>query len=147
MNTVIKTVPAIPVLFRRDRLTIPRVPAHAGPAIESLMDALRRAAVEPAGPVIFVYYGIEANPTQEFDLDICVPTAAETAIPTQAPIGCKMLGTFSALPPTSTDRCRGCIAPGARSGRPSLAQPRGGWRRGSHARCTKSGSASTRQRM
>ena len=61
------------------------------------MDALRRAAVEPAGPVIFVYYGIEANPTQEFDLDICVPTAAETAIPTEAPTGCKMLGAFECI--------------------------------------------------
>ncbi|HET6247468.1 MAG TPA: GyrI-like domain-containing protein [Tepidisphaeraceae bacterium] len=97
MDTAIKTIPSIRVLYRRDRLTIPGVPAHAGPAIDSLMDALRQADVRPAGPVIFVYYGIEADPTQEFDLDVCVPILAEAVITSAAPIGCKMLPAFECI--------------------------------------------------
>jgi hypothetical protein len=94
---LVKIIPPIRVLFRRDRLTIPQVPSHAGPAIDSLMAALRRANVRPAGPVIFVYYGIEADPTQEFDLDICVPLPAQTVISDAAPIGCKMLRAFDCV--------------------------------------------------
>jgi effector-binding domain-containing protein len=97
MDIVVKTIPSIRVLFRRDRLTIPRVPAHAGPAIDSLMAALRQADVTPAGPVIFVYYGIEADPTQEFDLEICVPLPAEAAISAATPIGCKTLPAFECI--------------------------------------------------
>ena len=82
------------------------------------MDALRRAAVEPAGPVIFVYYGIEANPTQEFDLDICVPTAAETAIPTEAPTGCKMLGAFECIAADFNGSMHGISRAGARWQKP-----------------------------
>ena len=97
MDIVVKTIAPIRVLFRRDRLTIPQVPAHAAPAIDSLMAALRRAQVPPAGPVIFVYYGIEADPTQEFDLDICVPLPADAVIPVAAPIGCKTLPAFDCI--------------------------------------------------
>ena len=97
LRIAVKTIPSIRVLFRRDRLTIPQVPAHAGPAIDSLMAALRRADVPPAGPVIFVYYGIEADPTQEFDLDICVPLPADAVIPVAAPIGCKALPAFECI--------------------------------------------------
>jgi hypothetical protein len=97
MEIVVKNIAPIRVLFRRDRLTIPRVPAHAAPAIDSLMAALRRADVPPAVPVIFVYYGIEADPTQEFDLDICVPLPADAAISVSAPIGCKTLPAFDCI--------------------------------------------------
>lgn len=99
MNLVlaVKTIPPIRVLFRRARLTIPQVPAHAGLAIDSLMASLRQADVPPAGPVIFVYYGIEADPTQEFDLDICVPLPAEAVISTAAPMGCKTLPAFECI--------------------------------------------------
>jgi effector-binding domain-containing protein len=97
MDIAVKTIPSIRVLFRRDRLTIPQVPAHAGPAIDSLMGALRRADVAPAGPVIFVYYGIEADPTQEFDMDVCVPLPSEAAIPAAVPIGCKTLPAFECI--------------------------------------------------
>ena len=96
-DIAIKTIPPIPVAFRRDRLTIPQVPAHVGPAIESLMDALRQCGVQPAGPVIFVYYGVETGPKQEFDLDICVPMPADTAIPTTTPLGCKTLPAFECI--------------------------------------------------
>jgi len=97
LDIAVKTVPSIRVLFRRDRLTIPQVPAHAGPAIDSLMAALRRADVSPSGPVIFVYYGIEADPTQEFDLEICVPLPAEAVISAAAPMGCKTLPAFECI--------------------------------------------------
>jgi hypothetical protein len=97
MDIVVKTIPPTRVLFRRDRLTIPQVPAHAGPAIDSFMAALRRADVPPAGPVIFVYYGIEADPAQEFDLDICVPLPAEAVISVATPIGCKTLPAFDCI--------------------------------------------------
>ena len=97
MDIVVKTIAPIRVLFRRDQLTIPQVPAHATPAIDSLMAALRRADVLPAGPVIFVYYGIEADPTQEFDLDICAPLPADAVIPVAAPIGCKTLSAFDCI--------------------------------------------------
>ena len=97
LDISVRTIPAVPVLFRRDRLTIPQVPAHAGPAIDSLMATLRRAEVRPAGPVVFVYYGIEADPTQEFDLDICVPLPAEAVISAAAPIACKTLPAFACM--------------------------------------------------
>jgi effector-binding domain-containing protein len=97
MDIAAKSIPRIRVLFRRDRLTIPQVPAHAGPAIDSLMAALRRADVRPAGPVIFVYYGIETDPTQEFDLDICVPLPADVVISAAAPIACKTLPAFTCI--------------------------------------------------
>jgi effector-binding domain-containing protein len=97
LEIAVKTIPPIRVLFRRDRLTIPQVPAHAGPAIDSLIAALRQADMPPAGPVIFVYYGIEADPTQEFYLDICVPLPAEAVISAAAPIGCKTLPAFECI--------------------------------------------------
>lgn len=97
MEIGIKTIPPIPVLFRRDRLTIPQVPAHAVTAIDSLMNALRQANVEPAGPLIFVYHGIEADPTQEFDLDICVPIVADASISPAPPIGQKILPSFECI--------------------------------------------------
>lgn len=97
LDIVVKTIYPIRVLFRRDRLTIPQVPAHAGPAIGSLMAALRQADVSPAGPVIFVYYGIESDPKQEFDLDICVPLPADAVIPAAAPIGSKTLAAFECI--------------------------------------------------
>ena len=76
-------------------MTIPQVPAHA--AIDSLMAALRQSQIAPAGPVIFVYYGIEADPTQEFDLDICVPLPADAVISAAAPIACKTLPPFECI--------------------------------------------------
>jgi effector-binding domain-containing protein len=97
LDIAVKTIPSTRVLFRRDRLTIPRVPAHAGPAIDSLMAALRPADVQSAGPVIFVYYGIEADPKQEFDLEICVPLPADAVIPAAGPIGCKTLPAFECI--------------------------------------------------
>lgn len=97
LDISVKTVPSVRVLFRRDRVTIPRVPAHAGPAIDSLMAALRRADIKPAGPVIFVYYGIEADPAQEFDLDICVPLPVGADISVAAPMACKTLPDFECI--------------------------------------------------
>ncbi len=97
LDVAVTTIAPTRVLFRRDRLTIPQVPAHAGPAIDSLMAALRGADVPPAGPVIFVYYGIEADPAQEFDLDICVPLPTEAVISVAAPIGCKTLPAFECI--------------------------------------------------
>lgn len=97
MEIEFRTIAPAPVLFRRERLTIPQVPQRAGPAIESLFALLQQANAQPTGPLIFAYYGIEADPAQEFDLDICVPVSAETHFSTTAPIGFKTLAAFECL--------------------------------------------------
>ena len=52
MTSESKQVPPICVLSRRDRVTIPQIPAHSGPAIDSLFEVLKRHNATPAGSLL-----------------------------------------------------------------------------------------------
>ena len=79
MTTESKQVAPVRVLSRRDRVTIPQIPAHSGPAIDSLFEVLKRHNVKPAGGLIYIYHGCDGTPTTPFDLEICVPVPADAA--------------------------------------------------------------------
>jgi effector-binding domain-containing protein len=85
MNATLKLVPATSVIARRDRLTIPQIPAHSGPAIQSLIEALQALNASPSGDgaCIYVYHDFDGDLQIPFDLEICLPVdpALRAAVP------------------------------------------------------------------
>src|ERR1700722_19956195 len=73
MEIETKQVPPLPVISRRERLTIPQIPVRSGPAINSLITSLKRLGIQPAGSMIYVYHSCNGDPAVEFDLEICLP--------------------------------------------------------------------------
>ena len=95
MDATLKLVPETSVISRRDRLTIPQIPAHSRPAIQSLVEALKGLNASPSdGPCIFVFHDFDGDPQASFDLEICLPVdpALRGPVPT-TPI------TLTTLPP------------------------------------------------
>lgn len=98
MQTQIKQIPPIPVISRRDRLTIPQIPAHSGPAVQSLLETLKRVGISPtSGPMIYVYHGCNGDPAVEFDLEICLPVTAGLAAQVEPPIELKTTSPFQCM--------------------------------------------------
>ena len=78
----VKQVHAMRVISRRDRLKIPQIAAHSGPAIDSLFKPLQQLKASfTGGGIIYIYRGCNGDPSIEFDLEICVPVAADLAAP------------------------------------------------------------------
>ena len=74
MQPQIKHVPEVRVISRRDRVIIPQIPAHSGPAVKSLIEALKTLNVAPGhGGMIYIYHGCTGDPAAEFDLEIALP--------------------------------------------------------------------------
>ena len=74
MDATLRLVPATAVIARRDRLTIPQIRAHSGPAIQSLVEALKGLnAASGDGPCIYIYHDFEGDLNIPFDLEICLP--------------------------------------------------------------------------
>ena len=95
MEPPIKQIPAIPVISRTDRLTIPQIPAHSGPAVQSLIESLKQLGIPPiAGDMIYVYHGCNGDPTQEFDLEICLPVPSGLNLRLERPIELKTTTPF-----------------------------------------------------
>jgi len=94
-----KQVPPLPVLSRRERLTIPQIPARSGPAIHSLIESLKQLGIQAAGSMIYVYHGCNGNPAVEFDLEIClpVPTDLDPSLAPEPPIKLKTTTPFRCL--------------------------------------------------
>ena len=93
-----RLIPPIPVISRRDRLTISQIPAHSGPAIQSLVDALNRLGVSPInGECIYLYHGCDGNPATFFDLEICLPVPATLTADLPAPLQLLSTSTFQCL--------------------------------------------------
>jgi effector-binding domain-containing protein len=98
MQSQFKQIPPIPVIARRDRLTIPQISAHSGPAIQSLIETLNRLGVSPAGgAMIYVYHGCNGDPAIEFDLEICLPVDAGLAARVKPPIELKSTSPFQCM--------------------------------------------------
>ena len=98
MQPAMKQVVAIQVISRTDRLTIPRIPAHSGPAIHSLIEALERRGIAPlSGECIYVYHGCNGDPSVEFDLEICLPVPPATAGSFEVPVALKSLPPFKCV--------------------------------------------------
>ena len=86
------------VLSRRDRLTIPQIPAHSGPAIHSLIEVLNRHGLSPAGrDMVYVYHGCNGDPAVAFDLEICLPVAAGVSLTLEPPMELKSTPPFRCL--------------------------------------------------
>ena len=98
MQPQIKHVPELPVIARRDRVTIPQIPAHSGPAVKSLMDTLKALNVGPGhGDMIYIYHGCTGDPAAEFDLEIALPVPGGLAARPMPPIELKTAPAFRCL--------------------------------------------------
>lgn len=98
MEPQIKLMPPVEVISRRDRLTIPQIPAHSGPAIQSLIEALDRMNVSPTGgDMIYVYHGCNGDPALPFDLEIALPVPPGTATRLDSPLKLNTLPEFRCL--------------------------------------------------
>ena len=97
MKTEPKQVAPVHVLSRRDRLTIPQIPGHSGPAIDSLFEVLKRQNVKPAGSLIYIYHGCDGTPTTPFDLEICVPVPADAKFTPGAQMELKSTSPFKCV--------------------------------------------------
>jgi len=93
-----KQVPPICVLSRRDRVTIPQIPAHSGPAIDSLFEVLKRHNATPAGSLLYIYHDCNGDPTVPFDLEICVPVPPDVKLTPTAPMELKSTPPFNNQP-------------------------------------------------
>lgn len=71
----ILTVPALPVVRQRHRLTLPQVGLTALDACPAVSAAAAAAGLQPAGPWIFAAYGMPRDAHTAFDLDYCLPVA------------------------------------------------------------------------
>ena len=97
MEFTTKQIAPLFVISRRDRLTIPRIPAHSGPAIHSLIESLKRLGIHPAGGhMIYIYHGCNGDPAVEFDLEICLPmpSGPDPTLRLEAPIELKTTSPF-----------------------------------------------------
>jgi len=95
-----KQVPPLLVLSRRERLIIPQIPARSGPAIQSLIESLKRFGIGPAaGGMIYVYHGCNGDPAVEFDLEICLPlpSGVDFGLRPEPPIELKTTTPFRCL--------------------------------------------------
>jgi effector-binding domain-containing protein len=98
MQPQLKQIPAVPVISHRDRLTIPQIPSHSGPAIQSLIETLNRLGVSPAGgAMIYIYHGCDGNPATEFDLEICLPVPTGLTARVELPIELKSTLPFQCI--------------------------------------------------
>jgi hypothetical protein len=76
MSVQIETSPALVVVKRRRRLSIPeiaRAGAELGPEIDG---AIAASGLEVAGPWMFVSHGLPRDPLSLFDWEICRPVRA-----------------------------------------------------------------------
>ena len=97
MDIAIKQVPPIAVISRRDRLTIPQIPAHSAPAIHSLFESLKRLGIRPAGEdIIYIYHGCNGDPAVEFDLEIGlpIPSGPSASVQPEPPVELKTTTLF-----------------------------------------------------
>jgi len=97
MAFAIKQEAPLPVISRRDRLTIPQIPARSGPAIQSLIESLKRLGIHPAGrDMIYVYHGCNGDPAVEFELEIClpVPSSLDPNLRPEPPVELKTTAPF-----------------------------------------------------
>ena len=95
MDIQLKHIPAFSVIAWRQRLSIPQIPAHSGPAIHRLFESLKRNGAKPAGSdIIYVYKGCNGDPTVEFDLEICLPVDSGLILEPEAPMELTTISPF-----------------------------------------------------
>ncbi|MBX2824893.1 MAG: hypothetical protein KTR33_09210 [Gammaproteobacteria bacterium] len=59
--------------------TLENVSQRVGDLPMQLYDDLEQQRLEPKGPMVFVYRGVDGNPNTEFELEITLPVDAEAA--------------------------------------------------------------------
>lgn len=72
-----KVVPEKVYLAAKNNLTIAEIATFAEEIIPQLYMQLAASSLEAAGPMNFIYHGINGNPETKFDLHVAIPIKAK----------------------------------------------------------------------
>ena len=72
----IKTIPEQPVIFFSTKTNLIELPKLVGNVALSLYKEAAAQDLLPTGPIAWIYYGADGNPTTEFLLEIALPVNA-----------------------------------------------------------------------
>lgn len=75
-----KVVNAKTFLYFEGKTTLGKIMDYANPVVYRFYDEIKKAGVEPTGPLEFIYYGATDDPEKEFTLQVAMPVKDEKPV-------------------------------------------------------------------